>query len=54
MREISVTAGAPNDVALAWNGDVREIAPIPLIGGRSPDGHFIASGTNNGYLLYIP
>ena len=54
MREVTVTAGAPSDVAVEWNGDVREIAPIPLIGGRSPSGHFVSTGTNNGYMLYIP
>lgn len=54
MREVSLTAGAPNDVAVDWIGDVREVAPVPLIGGRSPSGHFVSTGTNNGYLLYIP
>lgn len=54
MREISVTAGAPSDVAVEWIGDIRQIAPVPLIGGRSPSGHFVATGTNNGYMLYIP
>ena len=54
MREVTVTAGAPSDVAVEWNGDVREIAPVPLIGGRSPSGHFVSTGTNNGYMLYIP
>ena len=54
MREISLSANAPSDVAVEWNGDVREIAPIPLIGGRSPEGHFVSTGTNNGYMLYIP
>lgn len=54
MREISVTAGAPRDVSVELLGNVREIAPVPLIGGRSPEGHFVSTGTNNGYLLYIP
>lgn len=54
MREVSLTAGAPKDVAVDWIGDIREIAPVPLIGGRSPSGHFVSTGTNNGYLLYIP
>ena len=54
MREVSLVAGAPSDLAFAWLGDVSEIAPVPLIGGRSPDGHFVATGTNNGYLLQIP
>lgn len=54
MREVELTAGAPQDVAVEWTSDVREIAPIPFIGGRSPDGHFLATGTNNGYLLNLP
>ena len=54
MREISLVADAPADLAFAWLGDVRELAPIPLIGGRSPDGRFVATGTNNGYLLKLP
>lgn len=54
MREVELTAGAPKDVALEWTSDVREIAPVPFIGGRSPDGHFLATGTNNGYLLNLP
>jgi len=54
MRELLLNVNAPKDVAVEWNGDVREIAPVPLIGGRSPSGHFVSSGTNNGYMLYIP
>ncbi len=54
MREVSLSAGAPGDVAVEWAGDVRQVAPVPLIGGRSPGGHFVSTGTNNGYLLYIP
>lgn len=49
MREVSIEG---NSVSL--KGSVTELAPIPLIGGRSPDGRFVASGTNNGYLLQIP
>ena len=54
MREVSVNASAPSDISVEWIGDVREIAPVPLVGGRSPSGHFVSTGTNNGYLLYIP
>jgi len=54
MREISLVADAPADLALEWKGDVVELAPVPLIGGRSPDGRFLATGTNNGYLLELP
>lgn len=54
MREVSLMAGAPSDLAVEWIGDVREIAPIPMIGGRSPDGRFLATGTNLGFILELP
>lgn len=54
MREIMLVADAPADLALEWVGDVKEIAPIPMIGGRSPDGRFVATGTNLGFLLELP
>ena len=54
MREVSVATGAPADLAFAWAGDMIEIAPIPLVGGRSPDGRFVATGTNLGFLLELP
>lgn len=54
MREVSANASAPSDISIEWIGNVREIAPVPLIGGRSPSGHLVSTGTNNGYLLYIP
>lgn len=54
MREVSLVAGAPSDLAFAWAGDMIEIAPIPMIGGRSPDGRFVATGTNLGFLLELP
>lgn len=54
MREIKLTAGAPSDIAVEWVGDVRQIAPVPMIGGRSPDGRFVATGTNLGFLLQLP
>ena len=54
MREIRLTAGAPKDIAVEWLGDTRVVATIPMTGGRSPDGRFLATGTNNGYLLELP
>ena len=54
MREVSVATGAPADLAFAWAGDMIEIAPIPMVGGRSPDGRFVATGTNLGFLLALP
>ena len=49
MREVSIEGSS-----ISLKGSITELAPIPLIGGRSPDGRFVASGTNNGYLLQIP
>ena len=54
MREIRLTAGAPSDIAVEWVGDNREIAPIPMIGGRSPDGKFLSTGYKYAYLLKLP
>ena len=41
-------------MAVEWKGSVREIAKVPMTGGRSPDGHFMATGTNYGYILELP
>ena len=54
MREVSLAAGAPLDLAFVWLSDVIELAPIPMIGGRSPDGRFLSTGANYGYLLELP
>lgn len=54
MREIQLAAGAPSDLFLNWVGDIREISPVPMIGGRSPDGNFLATGRNDGFLIKLP
>ena len=54
MREVHLSAGAPKDFAVEWIGENREIAPVPMTGGRSPDGKFLATGTNKAYLLELP
>lgn len=54
MREIKLAANAPADLAFEWVDNAKEIAPVPMIGGRSPDGFFLATGANNGYLLKLP
>lgn len=54
MREIHLTAGAPKDIAAEWVGENREIAPVPMIGGRSPDGKFLSTGYKYAYLLKLP
>jgi hypothetical protein len=54
MREIRLTAGAPADLAVEWVGENKKIAPIPMIGGRSPDGKFLSTGYKYAYLLKLP
>lgn len=55
MREVLLTSGGvPSDMAIEWVGAVREVAKVPMTGGRSPDGFFMATGTNYGYLLSLP
>ena len=54
MREIRLTAGAPKDIFMEWVGENIELAPIPMIGGRSPDGRFMATGYKYAYLLKLP
>lgn len=50
MREVSLKV----ESAPKFMGDVIELAPVPMIGGRSPDGKFLATGTNNAYVLQLP
>lgn len=50
MREVSLEAGS----APKFVGDVASLAPIPMIGGVSPDGKFLATGTNYAYVLQLP
>ena len=54
MRELRIAANAPSDLAFEWLDDMREVAPVPMTGGRSPDGNFLATGTNLAYLLKLP
>ena len=54
MREIRLTEGAPSDLAVEWVGDNRVITTVPMMGGRSPDGKFLATGTDKAYLLKLP
>ena len=37
-----------------WYSDNVEIAPVPMTGGMTPDGKFLATGTNPAYLLKLP
>ncbi len=54
MREIRLTAGAPSDMAVEWVGENRVVATVPMMGGRSPDGKFLSTGTDKAYLLKLP
>ena len=43
-----------NDESVGWDGNGVEIAPVPMTGGITPDGKFLATGTNPAYLLKLP
>jgi hypothetical protein len=43
-----------DDESIVWDGDGVEIAPVPMTGGMTPDGKFLATGTNKAYLLKLP
>ena len=54
MREIRLLTGVPKVIEMRWEGEAFEIAKVPMTGGLSPDGKFLATGTNNAYLLKLP
>ncbi|SHK16228.1 hypothetical protein [Fibrobacter sp. UWH6] len=54
MREVSLNAGAPADLQILWGNDIYELTSVPMIGGRSPDGYFLTTGTNRAYVLQLP
>ena len=54
MREIVLDGDAPMDLSLRWVGSVSQIAPLPMIGGRSKDGKYLATGVNYGFMLELP
>lgn len=54
MREIALDVNAPADLAIQWIGSVVEVASIPTTGGRSPDGKYLATGYEKGFLLELP
>ena len=54
MREIRLASGTASDLTVEWVGDVREISKLPMIGGRSPDGRYLATGTSKGFLIELP
>ena len=55
MREIMLNGdAATEDMKMEWVGENREVASIPMFGGRSPDGRFLATGTNYTFILRLP
>jgi hypothetical protein len=54
MREVRLKAGATGSQLVEWVDDNVELAPVPMIGGRSPDGKFLSTGYKYAYLLKLP
>lgn len=53
MRELRLFAGRSADLSMEWVGDARLLVNLPFRGGRSPDGRFISTGTNFGYMMEL-
>jgi len=53
MRGVRSFPGT-RDESVVWDGNGVEIAPVPMTGGITPDGKFLATGTNPAYLLKLP
>lgn len=54
MREVRLKTGAAKGELVEWVDDNVELAPVPMIGGRSPDGKFLSTGYKYAYLLKLP
>lgn len=55
MQELRLNAELPAaDLSLEWVGEPRKIVDLPFRGGRSPDGRWLATGTNDGYMMELP
>lgn len=54
MREVRLKAGAKGKELVEWVDDNVELAPVPMIGGLSPDGKFLSTGYKYAYLLKLP
>lgn len=54
MQEIRTYSGMPADLALERVGAPHLVSSLPFRGGRSPDGHYLATGTNLGFLMELP
>lgn len=52
-QEVRLYAGQPADIAVELVGAPRKIANLPFRGGRSPDGRWLATGTNYGFMMEL-
>ena len=54
MQEVKLSAGMPQDLSYSLVGEPEKLVNLPFRAGRSPDGRWLATGTNNGYMLELP
>lgn len=54
MRKFWAPLSTNADIKANWGDDNIELAPVPMTGGMTPDGKFLATGTNPAYLLKLP
>jgi hypothetical protein len=53
LQEIKLSPGLPSSLALEIIGAPRKLVNLPFRGGLSPDGRFLATGTNDGYMMEL-
>ncbi len=53
MRELRLFEGLPQALSVEWVSEPKLLVNLPFRAGLSPDGHYLATGTNNGYMMEL-
>jgi len=53
MQEVRLSAGLPLALAVEFVGSARKLVNLPFRAGLSPDGRYLATGTNDGYMMEL-
>ena len=54
LQEVRLYAGLPADLSFEKVGSARLLLNLPFRAGLSPDGHWLGTGTNDGYMAELP
>lgn len=53
LQELKLYAGLPGALAVERSGSPRLLVNLPFRAGLSPDGHYLATGTNDGFMMEL-